>query len=191
MTFNFKRFLISIIVISIIVPVIWYGYVGYWQLKTKRLYVKANSEYEVMYGYHTKINKIDQTLIGRSREDGRKLVHYYSKLNELKFVKRDTIVYNGDTLYKDPISVPVPINYVGVKTRIYVSSDEKFKEVVKGYVFNVECWGYFVAYIPSINIHETEPSEEQYIDFMKYVDQLPKSNSNRFGSLSPYGFYCN
>lgn len=80
---------------------------------------------------------------------------------------------------------------MGVKTPLYVNKTDLENDLVKAYVLNTDCWGYFFAYIPSVNIHESEPPEELYNKFMEYVEKLPKSASRKFGSLSPYGFYCN
>ena len=90
-----------------------------------------------------------------------------------------------------PSSNTYKIEYVGVKTPLYVNKTDLENDVVKAFVFNTDCWGYFIAYIPSVNVHESEPPEELYNKFLEYVEKLPKSASRKFGSLSPYGFYLN
>jgi len=192
MEFSINKYLKSLVMISIIVPILWYGYVGFWQLKTKRLFEKAETEFIIRYAYELDSVGIFQTLVGKNNEDGRKLSEYYHKLYfQFKNVERERLIKGKDTLYIYPVQIPIPIKYVGVKTPLYVSKDDLNKEVVKAYVFNTDCWGYFIAFIPSVNIHESEPPPELYEKFLEYVEKLPKSTSRKFGSLSPYGFYCN
>ncbi|WP_209329147.1 hypothetical protein [Lunatimonas salinarum] len=192
MGFSLKKYLKSLAIISIIVPLMWYGYVGYWQFTTKRLFKKAESEFLIMYAYEFDSDGIFQTLIGENEEEGRKLSEYYHKLYfEFKGIERERLIKGSDTLYIYPVQIPIQIKYVGVKTPLYVKMSDLESEVVKAYVFNTDCWGYFIAYIPSVNIHESEPPAELYDKFLEYVERLPKSTSRKFGSLSPYGFYCN
>ena len=192
MRFSLKKYLISLLIISIAVPLLWYGYVGFWQLRTKLLMDRAESEFVVRYGYVQNQNNLAQTLFGRNMEEGRELAEYYFKLNNaLKDFEREIMVFDGDTLYKDPIPSPVPLRFVGVRSKLYVEPNKSNSEVVKAYVFNIDCWGYFIAYIPSVNIHELTPPAELYEKFLEQIEKLPKSTSRKFGSLSPYGFYCN
>ena len=192
MKFSFGRYLLSLIIISLTVPLLWYGYMGFWQYKTKKLYNKAQTEFKIRYGYVLNHNNINQTFGGRSIEEGLRLVEYYEESkNGLKKNEWEKMVFEKDTLYKNPISVPLGARFIGVNTQLYVSLDDLKKDVVKAYIFNTDCWGYFVSYIPTVNIHESEPPDELYDKFLKYVEKLPKSTSRKFGSLSPYGFYCN
>ncbi|WP_439481617.1 hypothetical protein [Cyclobacterium plantarum] len=192
MRFSVKKFLISMVVISVTAPILWYVYVGFWKFKTKNLFEKAQNEFVVRYGYEERSNGITQTLVGRSQNEGDKIADYYYKLNhDLKDVEREIFIRGDDTLYLSPIPVPIHLKYVGVKTKLYIKPGDLKNEVVKAYVFNTDCWGYFIAYIPSVNIHESEPPPELYEKFLEYVEKLPKSTSPKFGSLSPYGFYCN
>lgn len=192
MKFSIGRYIISLIIISVTVPLLWYGYVGFWQYKTKRLFNIAQDDFMIRYGYILNPKDINPTFWGRNVEEGLRLVEYYDESrNEFKKTEWEKMVFEGDTLFKNPVSVPLGARFIGVNTRLYVSPDDLKNDVLKAYVFNTDCWGYFIAYIPSVNIHESEPPPELYEKFLEYVEKLPKSTSRKFGSLSPYGFYCN
>lgn len=192
MKFSTRKYLVSLIVISVTAPLLWYGYVGFWQFRAKRLYTKAQSNFEVRYGYMINTSGINQTFVGRNEQEGLQLIDYYEESrNENKKKEWEKSFFGEDTLFKNPISVPLGARFVGVKTPLYVKMSDLESEVVKAYVFNTDCWGYFIAYVPSVNIHESEPPAELYDKFLEYVESLPKSTSRKFGSLSPYGFYCN
>tara|TARA_R110002050_G_scaffold269329_1_gene411693 strand:- start:214 stop:510 length:297 start_codon:yes stop_codon:yes gene_type:complete len=93
MAFSIKNYLISLAINSIIVSLMWYGYVWYCQFRTKKLFNKAESEFTLLYGYELEPDGIFQTLIGENEKDGRELSEYYHKLYfEFKDTEREVLI---------------------------------------------------------------------------------------------------
>lgn len=189
-------FIASVVSIMIINFVIWYGLTSFWQNKTKSLYQYAISNCDKKYAYLTARGSLNPTMYADNKEGGIKLLHYYNEIDTYyKMVEAGKISrvktyfpLTSDSAYEEPIIIPVPIKNIGVMQAVYVS--ESNDSIAKVYVFNTSCWGYFEAYIPRINLHDTLPSDSLIQDFEKYLESLPKSDGS-YGRPSPYGFYCN
>lgn len=194
-----KIFLIGTLSIMILTPLVWYSLQFYWQTKTKNLYSIATSEYHLRFAYTTLSGNLDQTLYASNIKDALKLRKYYDERKQYynnvkeKKIKREKYLsfHTGDSVFREPISIPISIKYVGVEQPVYIPENELKNSIVKGYLFNTDCWGYFEAYFPIINVHEDRPPDSLYQKFVDHVSSLPNSEGPTHGSPSPYGFYCN
>jgi len=189
----------SMLIIAITVPTLWYSSQCYWQNKTKKLYKIAQKKYNKMYTYEFFSGALDQTIYAENIHDAKKMSVYYSEIsNYYNKVKNGDIkkkkVYVGfeccDSAYAEPVSIPVKFKTIGVEKSIYVENINNNKDYVKAYVFNTYCWGYYVAYIAKSTIHKNLPPDSLLTKFYEHLETLPESNGI-YGSLSPYGFYCN
>lgn len=194
-----KLFFIGTLSIMLIVPTLWYGLQFYWQNKTKKLYSQAINNYQKKYAYTLVEGTLDQTLYATNKDNGKKLLDYYNKTykyykgvasGEIERTKELRII-DGDSLYADPYAIPVPIKYLGVPQEVYVPKDLENDSVAKVYVFNTSCWGYLKAYIPVMNLHDELPPDSLSQKFYKFLESIPSQSDGIYGSLSPYGFYCN
>lgn len=183
----------------ILTPTVWYSLQFYWQNKTKTLYSEAQKSYQKKFAYTTIRGSLDQTMYAENAESGKKLLIYYNQitnyynkvdLGEIELQKYVSPI-SGDTLYKNPIIIPVPVKYLGVPQTVYIRKESEIDSLVKVYVFNTKCWGYFEAYVPLYNLHDTLPTDSVLQDLMKHIKSLPKQSDDIYGRPSPYGFYCN
>lgn len=199
MSRRFKVFLKSTLAIMIIAPVIWYSLKFHGQYKTRLLHVKAQEKYVEKYAYTLLGGNLDQTMYADDKKKGRKLVRYYNQLSEYQEkldsgeIEPETRIsfISGDTLYNIPITIPVPIKYLSVHRKVFMEEDSEIDSLVKVFVFNTECWGYFEAYVPVSNLHDDPPEDQLYQVFIENISTLPSKADNVYGSPSPYGFYCN
>lgn len=183
----------------IITPTVWYGLQFYWQNKTKTLYFQAKNSYQKKYAYTLIRSSLDQTMYADNEKNGRDLLDYYQQifeyyqkveLGEIKQVK-SYFPLTGDSVYHEPIIIPVPIKYLGVPQEVYLPKGAENDSVIKVYVFNTKCWGYFEAYVPIFNLHDTLPPDSLLQDLKRHIQSLPKQSDDIYGRPSPYGFYCN
>lgn len=197
---KYRKFLIGAFSIMIILPTVWYGLQFYYQSEAKKLYSEAESNYEKKYAYvlDEDYAVLNQTLYARSYKQGERLVKYYQEVSDYSQkvksgeIKQEMHINpdSGDTSYIQNVIIPVPLKYLAVPEKVYVPRNAVKNKVAKVYVFNTYCWGYFVAYVPIVNLHDNLPSDSLFQDLVQHVESLPKSNGN-YRRLSPYGFYCN
>ncbi len=194
-----KTLFIAMALIMVVTPLIWYGSQFYWQNKTKKLHEIAQSKYMKQYTYVIMNGSLDQVMYSEDKESGIKLAGYYSKVSnyyeDVKSGKRKREkIYSHitkDTGYIVPVIIPVPLQHIGVEQEIYVEEISETDSVVKAYVFNTKCWGYYEAYLAKSTIHNELPPDSLLEDFIKHVHSLPSREGTTFGKPSPYGFYCN
>lgn len=199
MTKKIRRLLISMIFIMIATPTFWYGGKFYWQKKTKELYEFTNSNYQKKYAYVVVNGSLDQAMYSDNMKGGIKLEGYYLEVSnyysDVKSGKRKREkIYNhitDDTGYVIPVIIPAPLKHIGVQKPIYVEEFNESDSVVKAYVFNTKCWGYYEAYLAKSTIHDELPPDSLLERFIKHVHSLPSKEGSTFGKPSPYGFYCN
>lgn len=199
MKLRLKIFFISTLSIMILTPTVWYGLQFYWQNKTKNLYREAQKSYKKKYAYTIVSGSLDQTLYTYNEENGRKLLDYYKQISEyyrkveigeIKQLK-SYFALTGDSVYDESVIIPVPIKYLGVPQTVYIKEDAEMDSLVKVYVFNTKCWGYFEAYVPRYNLHDTLPPDSVLQNLMKHIRFLHVQADDMYGKPSPYGFYCN
>jgi len=199
MKIKIKMFLIGTLAIMILTPTVWYGLQFYWQNKTKALYNEAQNNYLKKYAYTTIRGSLDQTMYADNKENGKKLLNYYKQISEyykkveLGEIKQVKCYFSltGDSVYDASVIIPIPIKYLGVPQTVYTAKDGEMDSLLKVYVFNTKCWGYFEAYVPRFNLHDTLPTDSLLQDLMKHINSLPKQADDIYGRPSPYGFYCN
>lgn len=193
-----KFHLTSSLLIMVLAPATWYILQFYWQDKTKKLYNEAQNSYQKKYAYTYIRGVLNQTLYADNQENGRKLLSYYNqktsyynkvKLGEIE-MKKYVSPISGDTVFHDGITIPVPLKFLGVPKTVYIKEDSELDSLVKIYVFNTQCWGYFEAYVPRYNLHDSLPPELVLKDLKKPVKSAPQQDGI-YGTPSPYGFYCN
>ena len=185
--------------IMVITPSVWYGAQFYWQNKTKKLYEISQSKFLKKYTYVIMNGSLDQAMYSEDKGGGVELADYYSKVSDyyedVKSGKREREkIYSHitkDTGYIVPVIIPVPLQHIGVEKSIYVEEISETDLVVKAYVFNTKCWGYYEVYLAKSTIHNELPPDSLLEDFMKHVHSLPSREGTTFGKPSPYGFYCN
>jgi len=194
-----KIFIIGTLSVMIITPTVWYGLQFYWQNKTKTLYSQAKNSYQKKYAYTLIKGSLDQTMYARSYDEGVQLVDYYNQVSDYYAkiqsgeIEREKYIspISGDTLYKNPIIIPIPIKYLGVPQEVYLPKGAENDSVIKVYVFDTKCWGYFEAYVPTFNLHDTLHPDSLLQDLKRHIESLPKQSDDIYGRPSPYGFYCN
>ncbi len=187
---------IFLVIVGFILPPIM-------QYHAKKLYEEATTSYKIMYAYDlTRQKNVQSTLYAKSKSGGEELVEYYKSvydyykkvhLGEIKLDMHYDKEYK-DSLYEEPISIPLPLRFLGVGEEVYLEKEPtKEESVVKVFVFDTCCWGYFTAYIPVINLHDSMPPDSIYKKFLKNAAELPKpsDDSPHYGRPSPYGYYCN
>lgn len=196
---SLKIFLVGTLLIMILTPTVWYSLQFYWQNKTKNLYIELQKTYQKKYAYTHIRGTLDQTLYADNEESGRKLLDYYSQISEyykkveLGEIKQAKSYFSltGDSVYDEPVIIPVPLKYLGVSQTVYIQKEADGDSLIKAYVFNTKCWGYFEAYVPIYNLHDTLPSDSALQDLMNHIKSLPKQSDDIYRRPSPYGFYCN
>jgi len=183
---TFKIWLIAIGLIMLITPVIFYSAKFYYQSKTKKLYYKAEKEFYEKYAYITYSGNLDQVLYGQDLIEGSKLNNYYHQLKKF-YSQRKTEKNHQDS---EP-TIPISLNYISVTKPIYFPPFKETDSIIKGYVFNLNCWGYYEVYLPKLIVKDSLPSSQLLNKFHKQISKLPKNRSKNFQTKSPYGFYCN
>lgn len=192
-----KIFLIGTLSIMVIMPIGWYSSQFYWQSKTKNLYKQAQASYQKKYVYITFRGALDQAMYADDEKGGKKLANYYKRVSDYNrklrsgMIEKQMEIVSGDTLYSESIFIPVPLQHIGVEEPIYVEEIDEADSVVKAYVFNTSCWGYFEAYLAKSTVHDKLPPDSLLEEFIDHVHSLPTLEGNTFGQPSPYGFYCN
>ncbi|HNS11700.1 MAG TPA: hypothetical protein PKM97_03725 [Bacteroidia bacterium] len=194
-----KIIIIGALSIMTLTPTVWYGLKIYWQNKTKNLYSEAQEFYLKKYAYTYIGGYLDQTMYAENIEDGKKLLDYYDqvfayyKIDESgssSQIKSYSFI-TGDSVSREPVAIPISLNYLSVPQLVYIQKDAEEIPLVKAYVFNTHCWGYFIAYIPKYNLHNELPPNSELQELIERIKSLPKKFDSLYGRPSQYGFYCN
>jgi len=159
----------------------------------------AQANYTKKYVYNIHRGTLNQSLYASNKKNGKKLARYYNLSNsfykkiETSDIKLEEYIspISGDTVYDVPFVIPVPIKYIGVQQIVYVEQIYKNDSIVKGYVFDTECWGYYKAYIPSVNVHDHPPPGNILQKYIQHLQSLSDDSEVIYGYPSPFGFYCN
>lgn len=195
-----KTSLLLALSIMFLLPMGWRGTKWYFQNRAKQLFqeVSDNNDYHKMYVYYLQNESLDQALYGDNINEGKQLIQYYRKLKSYRkgvesgVIEREKIYSHTieDSAYIEPITFPFKPKYLTVSESVYVKSDELSDSLVKGIVFNKNCWSYIEVFLFRETLHRLSPPDSLIDKLNSQLDHLSKSDK-LFKKISPYNFYCN